>query len=101
MVPFCFYQPPACILWALHALVLRRAALPPHKSHTVARSPPHLGSAISAPPPDISEGRLSLLTGSDLFNGESNDKKNYPDLPSPPPTFFFFFSFMKLSTHWE
>lgn len=40
MVPFCFYQPPACILWALHALVLRRAALPPYKSHAVARSPP-------------------------------------------------------------
>lgn len=90
MDPFCFYQLPACILWALHALVLRGAALPPHKSCMVARVPPHFGSAIPAPPPDISERRLSLLTGSDLFSGESNDKKNYPDLPSPPPTFFLY-----------
>lgn len=54
------------------------------------KGPPHFGSAIPAPPPDNSERRLSLLAGSDLFSGESNDKKNYPDLPSPPPTFFLY-----------
>lgn len=64
------------------------------KPHSGKESPPHFDSAISAPPPDISEGRLSLLTGSDLFNGESNDKKNYPDLPSSPPTFFSLWSYL-------